>query len=66
MSQVICLGDLEGGLLEALRDGRIDALARAGNGNGDAAHRSSGAFVVAVLDCLAEYGGSPWTPTTRS
>ena len=59
MPQVIYLGDESGEveLLQALRDGRIDALARGEVGNRDAAHASGGAFEVAALDADVEYGG---------
>ena len=59
MPQVIYLGDASGEaeLLQALRDGRIDALARGEVGNRDAAHASGGAFEVAALDADVEYGG---------
>ena len=59
MPQVVHLGDTSGELelLEALREGAIDAVARGEIGNGEAAHASGGNFVVAALDSLAEYGG---------
>ena len=59
MPQVIYLGDESGEteLLKALRDGRIDALARGEIGNRDAVHTASGAFEVAALDDQVEYGG---------
>ena len=44
-------------LLQALRDGRIDALARGEIGNRDAVHASGDAFEVAALDAKVEYGG---------
>ena len=47
----------DGELLTALADGTIDAVARGEVGNGEAAHASGGAFVVAAWDSLAEYGG---------
>ncbi len=57
MPQVIYLGS-ETELLQALRDGQIDALARGEIGNQDAAHLSKGAFVVSAVDLQAtEYGG---------
>lgn len=57
MPQVIYLGS-ETELLQALRDGQIDALARGEIGNQDAAHLSEGAFVVAAVDLQAtERGG---------
>ena len=49
------LGETE--LLAALREGRVDAVARGGIGNRDAAHASGGAFAVTALDPEAEYGG---------
>ena len=59
MPQVLYLGRERGEteLLDALREGRIDAVARGEIGNGEASHASGGAFAVAVLDSLAEYGG---------
>lgn len=59
MPQVLYLGrELgEAELLDALRDGAIDAVARGEIGSGEAAHASGGAFAVAVLDSLAEWGG---------
>ena len=59
MPQVIYLGDESGEvkLLQALRDGRIDALARGEIGNRDAVHASGDAFEVAALDTEVEYGG---------
>lgn len=57
MPQVIYLGS-ETELLQALRDGQIDALARGEIGNQDAAHLSKGDFVVSAVDLQAtEYGG---------
>ena len=44
-------------LLEALRSGLIDALARGEIGNLDAAAESGGAFVVTSLDHQVEHGG---------
>ena len=59
MPQVIYLGadigELE--LLEALAEGRIDAIARGEIGNQDAAIASDGQFVVTALDAQVEYGG---------
>lgn len=59
MPQVIYLGvdvgELE--LLEALADGRIDAIARGATGNQDAVIASDGQFVVTALDAQVEYGG---------
>ena len=59
MPQVVYLGDEVGEkeLLEALGDGRIDALARGEVGNRDAAQASGRAFVVAALDKMEEVGG---------
>lgn len=59
MPQVVHLGDTSGEseLLEALREGTIDAVARGEIGNGEAAHASGGNYVVAALDSLSEYGG---------
>ena len=59
MPQVIYLGDDAGEteLLQALRDGRIDALARGEIGNRDAVHASGGDFEVAALDAEVEHGG---------
>ena len=59
MPQVVYLGEESGEieLLQALRDGRIDALARGGIGNRDAVHASGDAFEVAALDAEVEYGG---------
>ncbi|MCY3822288.1 MAG: transporter substrate-binding domain-containing protein [Nitrospinae bacterium] len=49
------LGETE--FLAALREGRVDAVARGEIGNRDAAHASGGAFAVTALDPEAEYGG---------
>ncbi|MCY3920578.1 MAG: transporter substrate-binding domain-containing protein [Chloroflexi bacterium] len=59
MPQVVYLGDESGEaeLLQALRDGGIDALARGEIGNRDAVHASGHAFEVAALDTEVEYGG---------
>ncbi len=59
MPQVVYLGDAAGEveLLEALGDGRIDALARGEVGNRDAARNHGGAFVVTALDEAVEVGG---------
>ena len=59
MPQVIYLGSEvgESELLEALADGRIDAVARGAVGNRDAAAASGSAFVVTALDKQVEYGG---------
>ena len=56
MPQVIYLGS-ETELLQALRDGQIDALARGEIGNQDAAHLSEGAFVVTAVDLQAKERG---------
>ena len=56
MPQVIYLGS-ETELLQALRDGQIDALARGEIGNQDAAHLSEGAFVVSAVDIHAKERG---------
>ena len=57
--QVVYLGDAVGEkeLLEALGDGRIDALARGEVGNRDATQASGGAFAVTALDEDVEVGG---------
>ena len=57
--QVIYLGYERGEaeLLEALRRGAIDAVARGEIGNSDAAAASGGRFIVTALDAQAEYGG---------
>ena len=60
MPQVIYLGDKAGEteLLEALADGRIDAMARGEIGNRNAAANAQGAFVVTALDhSNTEWGG---------
>lgn len=59
MPQVVYLGDEAGEseLLDALRAGYIDALARGEVGNRDAASASGGAFVVTALDNEIELGG---------
>ena len=59
MPQVVYLGDETGepALLDALRAGRIDALARGEVGNLDAANASGGAFAVTALDDEVELGG---------
>lgn len=59
MPQVVYLGEESGEteLLQALRDGRIDALARGEIGNRDAVHASGDAFEIAALDAEVEYGG---------
>ena len=57
--QVIYLGDDmgEAELLDALADGRIDAVARGEIGNLDASAVSNGQFVVTALDAATEHGG---------
>ena len=57
--QVVYLGYDRGEaeLLEGLRDGVVDAVARGEIGNADAAGQSEGAFVVTARDAEAEYGG---------
>ncbi len=59
MPQVVYLGDETGEveLLDALREGRIDAVARGHIGNLEAVHAFGQAFQVATLDPLAEHGG---------
>ena len=59
MPQVVYLGDEmgESELLEALRVGDIDALARGEVGNLEAARASDGAFAVTALDDAVELGG---------
>ncbi len=59
MPQVIYLGDELGEteLLDALRKGDIDAVARGEIGNRTAARDSGGALVVTALDPAVEYGG---------
>lgn len=59
MPQIIYLGAETGELelLEALADGRIDAIARGAIGNQDGAIASDGQFVVTALDAQIEYGG---------
>lgn len=59
MPQVIYLGDELGEteLLEALRNGDIDAVARGEVGNRTAARESGGALAVTALDPVVEYGG---------
>lgn len=61
--QVLYLGDTEGSplgeaaLTDALRSGRIDAVARGSVGNAEAATDSGGEFAVAATDTLRERGG---------
>lgn len=59
MPQVVYLGDDAGEseLLEALRAGDVDALARGEVGNLEAANASGGAFAVTALDDQVELGG---------
>ena len=59
MPQVVYLGDEigESELLEALRSGDIDAVARGEVGNLEAANASDGVFVVTALDAAVELGG---------
>ena len=59
MPQVLYLGDETGEseLLEALRSGFLDAVARGEVGNLEAAHASGGAFAVTALDDRVELGG---------
>ena len=63
LPQVLYLGDEQGdplgeaALLEALRDGRIDAFARGNIGNAAAAAASNGEFALTALDDLVERGG---------
>ena len=59
MPQVVYLGEETGEseLLEALRAGDVDALARGEVGNLEAARASGGAFAVTVLDEAVELGG---------
>ena len=47
----------EEGLLAALRDGTLDAVARGEISNIEAAHASGNSLVVAAVDSLAEHGG---------
>lgn len=47
----------ESELLDALRSGAIDAVARGEIGNSDAAAASAGRFVVTALDPQSEFGG---------
>ena len=59
MPQVVYPGDGAGdiGLLDALRNGDIDAIARGAIGNTDTAKESDGDFAVTALDNAVEYGG---------
>ena len=57
--QIVYLGEHTGEeeLLDALRSGRIDAIARGEVDNRDAAAETGGALVVSALDGRAEHGG---------
>ena len=59
MPQVVYLGETEGEseLLDALRSGEIDLVARGEIGNDQAARDSGGAFEIVALDEHAEHGG---------
>ncbi len=59
MPQIVYLGESTGEteLLNALRNGEIDAIARGEIGNRDASSISDGAFVVTALDAAVEFGG---------
>ena len=59
MPQVVYLGAVAGEseLLDALRVGSIDAVARGTVGNTNAAQASDGAFVITAVDAVAEHGG---------
>ena len=59
MPQIVYLGELTGEteLLNALRNGDIDAIARGEIGNRDASSISDGAFAVTALDTAIELGG---------
>ena len=59
MPQVVYLGEKAGEseLLNALREGTIDAVARGEIGNLDAAHAHPGDFEVTALDDEIERGG---------
>ena len=59
MPQIVYLGELTGEteLLNALRDGDIDAIARGEIGNRDASSISDGTFAVTALDTAIELGG---------
>lgn len=59
MPQVVYLGDEEGevDLLDALRTGQVDAVARGEIGNRDAAHALGPDYMVTALDSQVEYGG---------
>lgn len=57
--QVVYLGYERGEaeLLDALRNGAVDAVARGEIGNSQAAYTAGEAFAISVLDSLVEYGG---------
>ena len=59
MPQVVYLGDefSETKLIDDLRNGKIDAIARGEVGNADVAQESDGSFAVTALDAAVEYGG---------
>lgn len=59
MPQVVYLGDERGDveLIDALRDGRIDAIGRGEIDNRGASSVSDGGFVVTALDAEVEIGG---------
>ena len=59
MPQVVYLGDESGetDLIAALRDGKVDALARGEVGNRAAASDADGGLVVTALDTAVEHGG---------
>lgn len=59
MPQVVYLGATEGEseLLDALRSGDVDLVARGEIGNDEAARASEGAFAIVALDEEAEHGG---------
>lgn len=59
MPQVVYLGDERGevDLLDALRTGQVDAVARGEIGNRDAAHALGPDYMVTALDSQVEYGG---------
>ena len=59
MPQVVYLGDQTGevDLLEALRNGSIDAVARGEIGNRDAVHEHGVEFQITALDDEIEHGG---------
>jgi len=59
MPQVVYLGETDGEseLLDALRSGQVDLVARGEIGNDEAARESGGAFEIVALDERAEHGG---------